>query len=298
MQDTFVYKGNDQVIPLSVEMIRIDPTVDVIEKYTFEDYDKLRFVHFCEGLREIGSSAFSNCISLESIRLPSAMRVIHKGAFYNCENLKYVILNEGLECIEKDAFSGCGMELLWMPSTVKYVRTGSFDNCQALRRVALNEGLVKVENYAFNRCDKLESIEIPSSSDYSSTIQVFAVPENAAIVAIKDLESWNDVLRKHEQEYVARMEKYGMVVEQFAKMTMNQNSKSPPQDEKRPTKTLQNSLKAPVASAKNKQESREVLLQKLADKRQHIEWLQTLLASAQKERDEMQAKLTEWDMPE
>jgi len=314
MKEIFLYKGGNQTIPEDVELVRIDTSVKIIEKWAFEDRLKLQLVQFSKKglLQEIGSNAFSNCTSLESINLPSPMIAVHKGAFYNCTSLKTVILNEGLERIEQDAFSGCGMELLWLPSTVKYVRTGSFDNCQALRKVALNQGLVKLENYAFNQCDKLETIEmmIPSSSDDTTTtttiIEPFAIPEKTSRITGKDIQFWDEVRYRYEREDKARMEKHGMISDQnddsSARFTASKPSAQDDESSSRPTMkksppavVFPAAAAAPAVKKKRKQETKADIQQKLADKEGQIESLKKLLVSAHRERDELQAKLNEYD---
>ncbi|KAL3942945.1 MAG: hypothetical protein SGBAC_002934 [Bacillariaceae sp.] len=298
MKEVFVYTGGNQVVPENVELVRIEPFVTILEKWAFEDRSKLQYVQFSEGLIEIGSNAFSSCTSLESIRLPSTMRAVRKGAFYNCKGLKYVLPNEGLELIDKDAFSGCGVELVWFPSTMKYVRTGSFENCRALQKVALSEGLVKVENYAFNLCDKLETMEIPSSD--TTSIETFAIPEKTVRIAGKDIRFWDEVHSRYQREDKARMEKYCIqsIADVFAtRTTTMRDSKPSAQDESRPTEKPRTIIPAPPVT-KRVQEAEATIRLKLADKEGQIESLKKLLVSAQKERDELQAKLNEYDIPD
>ncbi|CAJ1956745.1 unnamed protein product [Cylindrotheca closterium] len=296
MIEIFVYKGGNQVIPEDVELVRIDPSVKIIEKWAFEDRPKLRYVQFSEGLQKIGSNAFSNCVSLESIRLPSTMTAVHKGSFYNCVSVTSVVLNEGLEIIEKDAFSGCGMELLWLPSTMKYVRTGAFDSCKELKKVALNEGLVKVENYAFNLCDNLETIEVPSSE---TVIDAFAIPEKTSQITGKYIPFWDQVHYRYEQGEKARMEKYGMNSVPIDDSEMDDstmmNSKPSPEDTSSSRKPL---AIFPAPTKKRSKETKADIQLMLADKQEQIESLKKLLMSAERERDELQTKLNEYDMPE
>ncbi len=59
-------------------------------------------------IEEIGTYAFKDCDSLESIIIPEGLKFIRKGAFENCESLKSIELPSTIEVIDEDAFYGCG----------------------------------------------------------------------------------------------------------------------------------------------------------------------------------------------
>ena len=46
-----------------------------------------------EGLKEIGSNAFSYCTELTSFEIPASVEVIGEGAFSNCYNVNTLILH-------------------------------------------------------------------------------------------------------------------------------------------------------------------------------------------------------------
>ena len=69
--------------------------------------DDLYVVEFNEGLEEIGSDAFRDCLNIgryTGIKFPATLRRIRGYAFYDCPHIGSPDLNEGLENIGEEAF--------------------------------------------------------------------------------------------------------------------------------------------------------------------------------------------------
>lgn len=60
-----------------------------------------------DGVKHIGSGAFSDTESPDSIVLPSSVTSIGESAFSNCDSLQSIVLNEGLKSIGEYAFTYC-----------------------------------------------------------------------------------------------------------------------------------------------------------------------------------------------
>jgi hypothetical protein len=103
-ESVFVYTGAGCSVPKDVVRVKFDPSVVEVADKAFEDCRQLREVVLNDELQKIGSAAFDNCKSLDSIRLPSAVAEICSGALYNCENLRELVLNDGLTKIGRSAF--------------------------------------------------------------------------------------------------------------------------------------------------------------------------------------------------
>ncbi|KAL7526982.1 hypothetical protein ACHAXR_001741, partial [Thalassiosira sp. AJA248-18] len=107
MQEAFLYTGQERDdIPGDVTRIRVvDPSVTRIPP--LQNLSKLEEVELCEGVEEIGESAFRDCASLRRITIPSTVERILKHAFSNCTQLEEVELCEGLLEIGFGAFRCC-----------------------------------------------------------------------------------------------------------------------------------------------------------------------------------------------
>ena len=160
----FVYTGGNQVVPIDVVRVKIDPSVKVIRKSAFVCCTKLKEVEFTEGLEEIGDRGFFFCSSLQLIVLPKTLRTIGAGAFYCCRAAKVVVLNHGLVEIKACSFTGCTMLThICLPTTLRCLEEDAFACCTELRLVGLNAGLEEIGRHAFLQCWKLETIGIPST---------------------------------------------------------------------------------------------------------------------------------------
>ena len=86
----------------------------------------------------IGSSAFYNCLKLESVILPES--VTNVGGFRSCVNLKTATLKG-----------------------VEYIQTSGFSDCSSLKWIDLGSRLSKIDQSAFRNCSSLVYLVIPST---------------------------------------------------------------------------------------------------------------------------------------
>lgn len=87
--------------------VNIPGSVENIGSNAFYRNKNLKKLTFGEGLVNIEGTAFSECVSIDSIVCPSTLRTIGDATFSGCKNLKQISLNEGLVSINSYAFSGC-----------------------------------------------------------------------------------------------------------------------------------------------------------------------------------------------
>lgn len=116
--------------------VNIPGSVENIGSNAFYRNKNLKKLTFGEGLVNIEGTAFSECVSIDSIVCPSTLRTIGESAFYRCENLKQISLNEGLVNIKSYAFSGCtGLTDIVLPSTLEYCKEYAFNECGNIKTI-------------------------------------------------------------------------------------------------------------------------------------------------------------------
>ena len=110
------------------------------------------------------SSAFYNCIRLESIELPNTLTTIGDYAFQRCLRLTSINIPSGVTSIGDGAFSNCSsITSIDIPSGVTAIGTTSFSTCRSLTSITIPDSVTSIGSQAFLGCSGLTSIEIPSS---------------------------------------------------------------------------------------------------------------------------------------
>ena len=162
--EVFVYMGGDMVVPSNVVRARVHPSITVITPTAFQYRDTLEEIELCEGLLEIGVSAFSGCVGLKKINIPPTVTKICEMAFYNCQRLEEINLSEGLLDLEERSFWNCrALTRISIPSTVSNILEKTFERCVKVEEVRLLEGLLEVGEESFINCKSLKHINIPST---------------------------------------------------------------------------------------------------------------------------------------
>lgn len=130
----------------------------------FENRDDITSVAVSDGVRTIGSYAFSGMDALEKIEIPQSVRVIGSSAFSACRALREITIPEGVESIGEFLFSRCvALEKAALETKSTYLPKGTFIHCGALKEVVLPEGLTEIGVSAFEDCPSLETVNLPES---------------------------------------------------------------------------------------------------------------------------------------
>ena len=123
--------------------------------------DAPAYVEIKDGTVELVNSLFYGSKTIEKVKLPDSVKVIRGYAFRE-STIQEINLPNGLEIIEESAFSKSAIKSVSIPGSVKTV-TRAFDDCQSLESVLLGDGVEIVSAYAFSSCEKLETLNLPTS---------------------------------------------------------------------------------------------------------------------------------------
>ena len=154
----------------------------------WDDYkEQITYVVIADGITNIASDAFSECVNLTGADIPESVTSIDMGAFYGCTALESIDIPAGVTAIGFDAYYGCnsvteimipetvttiedyafsyceGLEAITIPGSVQTVPYGLFYGCHKLATVELSEGIEELAGSVFADCSALESITIPAS---------------------------------------------------------------------------------------------------------------------------------------
>ncbi|WP_297243740.1 leucine-rich repeat domain-containing protein [uncultured Prevotella sp.] len=184
--------GVHSVAHLHVHSLELPSTLRVIGAQAFE-YNQYvgGTLTIPEGVEEIGSSAFHNCVSLTDIIFPSSLRKIDRSAFSGTSNLQRLELNEGLETIGDLAFerSGWAFKEIRIPASVTHLGEGAFYYGRELDRLEFAGEVTSIPSYCFCLSKakeivwpkNLESLGEHSFDDYDG--EVLALPDGLRTIS-------------------------------------------------------------------------------------------------------------------
>ena len=145
---------------------------------------------------ELGSWAYSHCLSLTKVHIPKALIGIGDYALVGCENVTSMEVEQGNPVF--DSRDNCnaiirtatnvlvaGSQTTVIPNTVTSIGSSAFYDCANLTNITIPTSVTTIELAAFYRCSKLKELEIP---DMVTTIgeAAFALCQDLVSVKIPD----------------------------------------------------------------------------------------------------------------
>lgn len=116
---------------------------------------------FWRGVSVIGSRAFGNYTSLETIIIPDSVNIIEGNAFSCCLGLKSVEIAEGVTKIGDSAFTFCeSLPSITIPSSVKEIGEWAFKGCKSLETITIPDSVEKIGKDVLKDCKNLKAIYI------------------------------------------------------------------------------------------------------------------------------------------
>lgn len=167
-------KNNMDNLDIDKELAELDEYIDDSVKFKIKNgilYDYCgndSEVVIPDGVKIIGSHAFSSAIDLEKLIIPEGVEVISDKAFEDCFFLKEVILPHSIKEIGNRCFATCNIKELNHPLLKIENGLAIKDNhllyCadSSLENVIIPEGIEVINDRAFDLCDA-ESVTIPNS---------------------------------------------------------------------------------------------------------------------------------------
>ncbi len=117
------------------------------------------------SITAIPSSAFDNCVYLESVSMPNTVESIDSDAFNKCTAMKSITLSSALKTIDSNAFFGCkALRNITIPKKVKNINPYAFSDCSGLTNVKFACDETIMGEKAFNNCSSLKSVKLPSGT--------------------------------------------------------------------------------------------------------------------------------------
>lgn len=164
------YTGNEHRITIPAHVTQDAQTYPVskIGDRVFCNYKYvLTSVQIPDTVTEIGSNAFYNCTSLESVTIqdnkPSCVKKIGRQAFMFCSELTDIPILDSVTEIGSESFHHCEeLDTVTIPEGVTSVADGMFSYCYSLHTVTLPDSVTAIEERAFTGT-ALTQIHIPAN---------------------------------------------------------------------------------------------------------------------------------------
>ena len=142
--------------------VKIGSGVTSIGSCAFGNHESLESVTIPSSVESIGSMAFCNCFLLKSVTIPQSVKTIGGYAFTGCQSLESVTIPSGVTSIEDNTFAACSsLSSVTIPSGVKSIGAHAFESC-SLSSVTIPSSVESIGGNAFYNCRKLGSVTIPS----------------------------------------------------------------------------------------------------------------------------------------
>ncbi len=108
----------------------------------YESREQIKRVVIQDGMTNIGSFAFSDCVNLTDVTIPGSVTRIHDGAFSNCTRLERVMIPEGVGFLGGYVFAECGsLVSVSIPQSLESVDFLSvFHHCFRLTEIQVAKG--------------------------------------------------------------------------------------------------------------------------------------------------------------
>ena len=117
-----------------------------------------------DGVKEIGTAAFSGCSELTHLNIPDSVTVIGEEAFWFCDELEEIVIPENVTTIGRMAFELCqNLTSVTIPDSVTKISSSAFSRCTSLNNIIIPDSVTEIESSAFEGCTSLNNIIIPDS---------------------------------------------------------------------------------------------------------------------------------------
>jgi hypothetical protein len=115
-------------------------------------------------ITNIGSSVFANCVKLGSVVIPEGLVSISSAMFDHCSRLTNVLIAESVKKIGIKAFQYCSdLPSISVPDGVTNIGHSAFLGCGSMTNVTLGSNLLTITSSAFQNCRQISSVLLPSA---------------------------------------------------------------------------------------------------------------------------------------
>lgn len=170
----------DLVLPSSITVDGVAYTVDDIGTSAFSGLLFIQTATLPSSITHVGFSAFKSCPSLTTVETSAAL--IDSDAFYGCAQLSSLTLDEGVGYIEEGSFENCtSLPHVMLPASIgTFNVTSAFVGCSGLKRM-----FVSSENAVYSAVDGILYTKNKATLVYcppSHTTFIYTIPDETEYI--------------------------------------------------------------------------------------------------------------------
>ena len=178
------YASNDVVIPSSTHIKGKYYRIARIGTNAFYNVTSLNSIKISDGISSIGAHAFSYCSSLNKIEFPASLTNIEGELFYGCYNLESIFVdfdNPKFLSVNGVLYSKDHKKIVAYPNAngkdykiidgTEYIENFAFKSCIDLENLRLPQSIRVIGDNVFYGCDKLKKVCIPNGLEKIGILQ-------------------------------------------------------------------------------------------------------------------------------
>ena len=179
-----LYVPNDIVIPSSALIKGRYYRIVRIGTNAFYNVTSLNSIKIFDGISSIGAHAFSYCSSLKKVEFPASLTDIEGELFYNCNKLESIFVdfdNPKFLSVNGVLYTKDHKKIVAYPNAngkdykiiegTEYIESFAFKSCVDLENLRLPKSIRAIGDNVFYGCDKLKNIIIPDGLEKISILQ-------------------------------------------------------------------------------------------------------------------------------
>lgn len=134
------------------------------KKAPWHNKSPLRSVIICEGVTNIGKSAFMDCDGLTSVTIPKSVTYFKSHVFADCFRLTSITIPDSVTDIGTYTFHSCSnLTDVQLSNSITQIGDYSFTDCTSLVSITIPGNVERIGSYAFFNCFYLKNVTLPVS---------------------------------------------------------------------------------------------------------------------------------------
>ena len=176
VQDTLIQ------CPSGKTSVTIPNSVTYIDRYAFEDCNRLRTLNFnainCQDFEYF----YFNYATLTTLNIGDSVQRIPANFVKYCSSLRSVTIPNSVTSIGDYAFKECSsLRSVTIPNNVTSIGDGTFGDCSGLRSVSIGRNLTSIGYRAFDGCTNLLSLVSLATTPPTISNKTFPFPNRCGV---------------------------------------------------------------------------------------------------------------------